>query len=40
MIRFSHIVFALPFAFMGAILAAGGIPSGEKLWWILAAPWG
>jgi len=25
---------------MGAILAAGGIPSGEKLWWILAAPWG
>ena len=37
MIRFSHTVFALPFAFMGAILAAGGIPSGEKLWWILVA---
>jgi 4-hydroxybenzoate polyprenyltransferase len=37
MIRFSHTIFALPFAFMGAILAAGGIPSGEKLWWILVA---
>jgi len=37
MIRFSHTVFALPFAFMGAVLAAGGIPPGEKLWWILVA---
>jgi 4-hydroxybenzoate polyprenyltransferase len=37
MIRFSHTVFALPFAFMGAILAAGGIPPGEKLGWILVA---
>jgi len=37
MIRFSHTVFALPFAFMGAILAANGIPSGEKVWWILVA---
>jgi 4-hydroxybenzoate polyprenyltransferase len=37
MIRFSHTVFALPFALMGAILAAGGIPPGEKLWWILVA---
>ena len=37
MIRFSHTVFALPFAFMGAILAAGGIPSRRTLWWILVA---
>jgi len=37
MIRFSHTVFALPFAFMGAMLAAGGVPQGETLWWILVA---
>jgi 4-hydroxybenzoate polyprenyltransferase len=37
MIRFSHTVFALPFAFMGAILAAKGVPSAETLWWILLA---
>ncbi|HEX9898032.1 MAG TPA: UbiA family prenyltransferase, partial [Candidatus Methylomirabilis sp.] len=37
MIRFSHTVFALPFAFMGAVLAAGGIPSKRTLFWILVA---
>ena len=37
MIRFSHTVFALPFALMGAVLAAGGIPSRDKLLWILVA---
>ncbi len=37
MIRFSHTVFALPFAFMGAVLAAGGIPSFNKIFWILVA---
>lgn len=37
MIRFSHTVFALPFALMGAVLAAGGIPPGETLLWILVA---
>ncbi|MBI4198903.1 MAG: UbiA family prenyltransferase [Chloroflexi bacterium] len=37
MIRFSHTVFALPFALMGAVLAAGGIPSRDKLLWILIA---
>jgi len=37
MIRFPHTVFALPFAFMGAVLAAGGIPPGEKILWILVA---
>ncbi len=37
MIRFPHTVFALPFAFMGAVLAAGGIPAGRTLFWILVA---
>ena len=37
MIRFAHTVFALPFAFMGAVLAAGGIPPGRTLWWVLVA---
>lgn len=37
MIRFPHTVFALPFAFMGAVLAAGGIPPGNKILWILVA---
>ncbi|MFB3816689.1 MAG: UbiA-like polyprenyltransferase [Candidatus Methylomirabilales bacterium] len=37
MIRFAHTLFALPFAFMGAVLAAGGIPSVRTLAWILAA---
>ncbi len=37
MIRFSHTIFALPFALMGAVLAAGGIPSGDKLLWIVVA---
>ncbi len=37
MIRFSHTVFALPFALTGAVLAAHGVPAGEKLLWILVA---
>jgi len=37
MIRFSHTVFALPFALMGAVLAAGGIPTARTLFWILVA---
>jgi 4-hydroxybenzoate polyprenyltransferase len=37
MIKFSHTVFALPFAFMGAILSARGIPSLDKIFWILIA---
>lgn len=36
-IAFSHSVFALPFAYMGAILAAGGNPSGHDLLWITVA---
>jgi 4-hydroxybenzoate polyprenyltransferase len=35
MIKFSHTVFALPFAVMSAFLAAGGMPSGRQLFWIL-----
>lgn len=37
MIRFPHTVFALPFALMGAVLAARGVPSGRTLFWILVA---
>ena len=37
MIKFSHTLFALPFAFMGAILSARGIPSLDKIFWILIA---
>lgn len=37
MIQFEHTVFALPFALMGAVLAARGLPSGVQLFWILMA---
>lgn len=37
MIKFEHTVFALPFALTGAFLAAGGAPSGWKLFWIVVA---
>ena len=37
MIKFSHSVFALPFAFTGAILAASGIPPAARLLWIAVA---
>ncbi len=37
MIRFEHSVFALPFALIGALLAAGGLPSGRSLLWIVVA---
>jgi len=37
MIKFSHTVFALPFALMGAVLAARVIPDGRTLFWILVA---
>lgn len=36
-IAFSHSVFALPFAYMGAVLANSGIPSGRDLFWITIA---
>jgi len=37
MIKFQHTVFALPFAFMGAILPENGIPSLHKIFFILLA---
>ncbi|MBN2655101.1 MAG: UbiA family prenyltransferase [Nitrospirae bacterium] len=37
MIKFSHSIFALPFAFTGALLASNGIPESGKLLWIVAA---
>ncbi|MEI6824244.1 MAG: 4-hydroxybenzoate octaprenyltransferase [Desulfuromonadales bacterium] len=37
MIKFSHTVFALPFALTGALLAAGGVPSLRHIFWIIMA---
>lgn len=37
MIRFEHTVFALPFAFIGALLARGGLPTAWQGVWIVAA---
>ncbi len=35
LVKFSHSVFALPFALIGAWLAAGGMPRGRTFLWIL-----
>jgi len=37
MIKFEHTLFALPFAFLGAILAANGLPTRWQILWITAA---
>ncbi len=37
MIKFQHTVFALPFALMGAFLAARGLPSLRVFFWVLLA---
>ncbi|MBX7054476.1 MAG: putative 4-hydroxybenzoate polyprenyltransferase [Pyrinomonadaceae bacterium] len=37
MIKFEHTLFALPFAFMGAILAANGLPTWRQILWITLA---
>lgn len=37
MIKFEHTIFALPFAYLGAFLAAGGIPTAHQLFWITMA---
>ena len=37
MIKIEHTLFALPFAFLGAVLAANGLPSAKQLIWITAA---
>lgn len=40
MIKFEHTLFALPFAFLGAILAADGLPNWRQILWITAAMFG
>lgn len=35
MIKWEHSIFALPFALCGAMLAAGGLPAGRQLLWIV-----
>lgn len=37
MIKFEHTLFALPFAFLGAVLAAGGLPEWRQILWITVA---
>jgi 4-hydroxybenzoate polyprenyltransferase len=37
MIKFEHTLFALPFAFLGAILAADGLPTLRQITWIIVA---
>mgnify|MGYP000141384281 FL=1 len=37
MIKFEHTLFALPFAFLGALMAADGLPSWRQIIWITAA---
>ena len=37
MIKIEHTLFALPFAFLGAVLAANGFPSPHQVFWIIVA---
>ncbi len=37
MIKFKHTVFALPFALIGAFLAAGGPPTTREFFWVILA---
>lgn len=37
LIKFEHTIFALPFAYLGMLLAAGGFPSWEQFLWITIA---
>lgn len=37
MIKFEHTLFALPFAFLGAVMAASGFPTWQQLFWITVA---
>jgi len=36
-IRVEHTLFALPFAYVGAVMAARGLPTTAQLWWITMA---
>ncbi len=40
MIKFEHTLFALPFAFLGAVLAANGLPDWRQILWITVAMFG
>ncbi|HEY8562357.1 MAG TPA: UbiA-like polyprenyltransferase [Pyrinomonadaceae bacterium] len=40
MIKFEHTLFALPFAFLGAVLAAEGLPTWRQILWITVAMFG
>ena len=37
LIRFEHTIFALPFAYLGMVLAAGGLPTFYQFFWITVA---
>jgi len=37
MVKFEHTLFALPFALISALVAAGGLPAGRTLGWMLVA---
>ena len=37
MIKFEHTLFALPFAFLGAVMAANGLPAWQQILWITLA---
>jgi 4-hydroxybenzoate polyprenyltransferase len=37
LVKFEHTVFALPFAYVGAFLAVGGVPTAHDLLWITVA---
>jgi 4-hydroxybenzoate polyprenyltransferase len=37
LIKFEHTIFALPFAYLGMLLAAGGLPAFEQFFWITVA---
>jgi 4-hydroxybenzoate polyprenyltransferase len=37
LVQFEHTIFALPFAYSGAVIAAHGFPGWARLWWITLA---
>jgi 4-hydroxybenzoate polyprenyltransferase len=37
LVKFEHTIFALPFAYVGAVLSVGGVPPGHDLFWITVA---
>ena len=37
LIKFEHTIFALPFAYLGMVLAAGGLPTFHQFFWVTVA---